>query len=154
MAEVRESAGVDFGPMGSEHVPEVAAIEAEAFTTPWSTETFESLLGRDGVETRVALSSDGSVVGYAIVWCILEQGELANIAIHPSRRGEGLGRRLLSHVIEVAKGREVERLYLEVRASNRAALALYEAFGFSRVGLRKGYYDRPKEDALVMLAHL
>lgn len=147
-------AGYTIEPMGREHVGAVARIETESFTTPWSTETFEGLLGRDGVVTFVLSDAEGSVIGYSILWCILDQGELANIAITSARRGRGLGRALLQHVVTEAAARRVEKLFLEVRASNAAALALYEAFGFERVGVRRDYYERPKEDAYVMMSRL
>ena len=148
------AAAYTFVPMGLAHVESVAEIEASSFTTPWSAETFRGLVDRSGVAALVMTDTSGSVVGYAVLWCILEQGELANIAIAPDRRGEGLGRRMLHHVVEVARERGVEKLFLEVRASNAAALALYEDFGFARVGMRRNYYERPREDALVMLSDL
>jgi len=132
----------------------VVEIEREAFTTPWQAETFIGLLERDGVELIVIADPEDAIVGYAVLWCILDQGELANIAITPARRGGGLGFRLLAHVLEVARGRGVETVFLEVRASNQAALDLYAHFGFEEVGRRRGYYDHPREDALVMKATL
>ncbi|MEM7416412.1 MAG: ribosomal protein S18-alanine N-acetyltransferase [Gemmatimonadota bacterium] len=146
--------GHSIEPMAEEHVGDVARIEAESFTTPWSEATFAGLLTRDGVVTLVLSDGERRVVGYSILWCILDQGELANIAITPSRRGQGLGRILLSHVVREAGARGVAKLFLEVRASNDAALRMYEAFGFERVGVRRDYYDRPKEDAHVMLMQL
>jgi ribosomal-protein-alanine N-acetyltransferase len=135
-------------------VEAVVEIEREAFTTPWQAETFIGLLERDGVELIVMADAQDAIVGYAVLWCILDQGELANIAITPARRGGGLGFRLLAHVLEVARGRGVETVFLEVRASNQAALDLYAHFGFEEVGRRRGYYDHPREDALVMKAAL
>jgi ribosomal-protein-alanine N-acetyltransferase len=135
-------------------VDQVVRIEREAFTTPWQAETFTSLLDRDGVELVVMADEGGEVVGYAVLWCILDQGELANIAIVPGRRGEGLGARLLGHVLDLARARGVERVFLEVRASNEAAAALYARFGFEEVGRRRDYYERPREDARVLVAHL
>jgi len=135
-------------------VDAVVEIEREAFTTPWQADTFLGLLERDGVELIVMADPEDVVVGYAVLWCILEQGELANIAITPARRGGGLGFRLLAHVLEVARGRGVEAVFLEVRASNRAALDLYARFDFAEVGRRRDYYEHPREDALVLKATL
>lgn len=131
----------------------VAEIEAEAFTTPWKVETFRALLKRDNVVTLV-LEGEGIVVGYAVLWCVLEQGELANLAIREPCRGRGLSRILLDAVIEQARVRGVHRLYLEVRASNEPAAALYAGHGFEEIGRRPDYYDRPKEDARVLVRHL
>lgn len=132
-------------------VERIAEIEKASFTSPWKADTFGQLLEREGTELWVLDEEGEGVVGYAVVWCILDQGELANIAITGERRGRGYGRRLLEKVIEVARARGVHALYLEVRVSNAGAIALYESLGFTRVGMRKKYYDRPVEDALVMV---
>ncbi len=154
MAEVGPPPAVTVSPMRPEHVRRVAEIERESFTTPWSEETFGGLLGRSGVVILVMTGSDGEILGYSVLWCILDQGELANIAIESGHRRLGYGRLLLEHVLDEARVRGVEELFLEVRASNAAAIRLYESFGFTRVGLRKDYYDRPREDAHLMVVHL
>ena len=145
--------GITIRPLEPRDIDAVVAIEREAFTTPWQPETFAGLLDRDAVELTVMVD-DETIVGYSVLWCILDQGELANIAILPSRRGAGLGARLLRHVLDVATGRGVERVFLEVRASNEAAHALYRHFGFAETGRRANYYEHPREDALVMVAQL
>jgi len=89
-----------------------------------------------------------------VLWCILDQGELANMAITQSFRRRGLGGFLLARVLDVARERGIETMYLEVRASNEVALKLYTRFGFTDVGVRRAYYERPKEDARVMMAVL
>lgn len=127
----------------------VAALEAESFTAPWNAETFGTLLDRPGAEMLV-LAEDDSVVGYAVLWCIMDQGEIANIAIQPNRRGQHLGTRLLDETLAVARERGVKDLFLEVRESNAAARHMYQTRGFREIGRRKSYYDRPKEDALVL----
>jgi len=140
--------------MRADDVDAVVAIETEAFTSPWQRETFLGLIGRPTTELLVMEHPSLGIVGYAVLWCVLEQGELANLAIVPALRGRGLGARLLARVVDVARGRGVETVYLEVRDSNQAALGLYRRFGFSQVGLRRGYYDRPKEDARILMARL
>lgn len=137
-------------PMAAEDVDAVAAIEHEAFSSPWKAETFAGLIDRDGMELLVMEGPDGAVMGYAVLWCILDQGELANIAVRPEDRGKGLGAVLLEEVLSVSRARGVASLYLEVRASNHAAIALYERFGFRDVGRRRAYYQNPTEDARVM----
>ena len=135
-------------------VRSVVRIETEAFTSPWREDTFSNLIGQVGVESLVMTHSDGGVIGYAVLWCVLDQGELANIALAPDHRGKGLGGLLLERAMEVAQSRGVRELYLEVRASNTRAIALYDRFGFEQVGRRRAYYDDPKEDALVMMRSL
>jgi ribosomal-protein-alanine N-acetyltransferase len=140
--------------MSAGDVESVAAIEAEAFTSPWSVQTFASLLDRSGLELLVLEDEHEGVIGYAVLWCILDQGELANVAVTPRLRGRGLGTFLLGRVIEIARARGIENVFLEVRPSNTVAVELYRRFGFQEVGLRKGYYDQPREDALILAARL
>jgi len=140
--------------MAAGDVKAVAGIEADAFSSPWSAETFASLLERPGLELLVLEEDHEGVIGYAVLWCILDQGELANVAVTPRLRGRGLGSHLLSQVLDLARERGIETLFLEVRASNAKALELYRRFGFADVGRRKGYYERPREDALIMAAKL
>jgi ribosomal-protein-alanine N-acetyltransferase len=135
-------------------VDAVVAIEAEAFTSPWRPETFLDLYGRPNLEMLVMEDREAGVIGYAVLWCIMDQGELANMAITPAFRGRGLGRLLLSRVLGTARERGIEAVFLEVRVSNERASRLYEQFGFVDVGKRRGYYDSPREDARVMRASL
>ena len=146
--------GISIRPLVAEDIDAVVAIEREAFTTPWQPETFAGLIERDAVELTVMADDAGTIVGYSVLWCILDQGELANIAITPDWRGGGLGAHLLEHVLGVAAEKGVETVLLEVRASNEAALGLYRRFGFVEAGRRANYYEQPREDALVMVATL
>ena len=136
-------------PMAASDVPEVVRMEAEAFSTPWKEDTFHSLLERPGVELWVA-DLAGEVAAYAILWCILEEGELANIAVRDDLRGRGIGSDLLDWMLDVADRSGVQTIYLEVRESNEGALRLYRGRGFEEIGVRKEYYDRPREDARVL----
>jgi ribosomal-protein-alanine N-acetyltransferase len=140
--------------MRATDVEAVVAIETEAFTSPWSAETITNLLDRPGLELLVLEDEREGVIGYAVLWCILDQGELANVAVTPRLRGRGLGTHLLARVLEVARARGVEMVFLEVRPSNERAVDLYRRFGFTEVGRRKAYYEHPKEDALIMSARL
>ncbi len=135
-------------------VERVARIETELFTCPWSADSFAHLLERDGCEIWVLDDREDGVVGYAVLWCIADQGELANFAVAPSHQRKGHGARLLVRMLEVARQREVERIYLEVRVSNEAAVGLYRSFGFTDVGRRQKYYEKPVEDATLMALEL
>ncbi|MDH3272743.1 MAG: ribosomal protein S18-alanine N-acetyltransferase [Gemmatimonadota bacterium] len=154
MEDVSLPTGIAVRSLRKEDIDAVVEIESEAFSSPWQASTFEGLLDRPGVELIVMTEGARGVIGYAVLWCILDQGELANLALTTSRRGAGLGAHLLRHVLEVARKRGVEKLFLEVRASNERAIELYHGFGFTDVGLRRNYYERPTEDARVMLATL
>ena len=136
-------------PMTSSDVPEVVRIETTAFSTPWSSGTFCSLLERSGVELWVAEWGD-QLAAYAILWTVLDEGELANIAVRGDLRGRGIGSGLLGRMLEVAEDSGVRSLYLEVRESNGLAREMYARRGFHEVGVRRGYYEGPHEDALVL----
>ena len=136
-------------PMTPSDVPEVARIETAAFSTPWSEETFRSLVGRSGVEFWVAEWGD-QLAAYAILWKVLDEGELANIAVRRDLQGRGIGSGLLSRMLEVAEDAGVRSLYLEVRESNGLAREMYARRGFEEIGVRKGYYEGPSEDARVL----
>jgi len=141
--------GPTMRPMAPGDVTAVARMEAATFSTPWKEDTFLSLLQRPGVELWVA-DLHGEVAAYAILWCILEEGELANIAVRDDLRGQGIGSELLDWMLGVAAKSGVQNLYLEVRESNEGALRLYGGRGFTEIGVRQGYYERPREDARVL----
>lgn len=137
-------------------LPGVVAIEGEAFTTPWSEETFRSLFDRPPWVLLVLEEEGGAsgIAGYAVLGCVMEQGELANIAVRSRDRGKGLGGLLLEHVVREAMARGVRQLFLEVRVSNTAAAGLYTAHGFQEIGVRKNYYEEPREHARVLVRRL
>ena len=127
----------------------VMAIEEVSFPTPWSREMFLEDFPRDFSDTLVASGADDEVVGYAVCWTIAGESHLLNIAVHPSRRGQGIGRGLLSECILRSARAGASRIFLEVRAGNEAAQRLYRSMGFAFRGMRKGYYTDTGEDAVV-----
>ena len=132
-------------------VVEVAALERVCYSDPWSASAFASLPGNPDVFFVVARQMpDGPVVGYAVAWHVLDEAELANLAVEPAWRRTGLGRQLLDATLEHARQRGIKRVYLEVRESNVAARRLYASRGFAEVGTRKQYYSSPVEDALIL----
>ncbi len=135
--------------MTSSDVHEVARIETTAFSTPWSERTFRSLLDRSGVELWVAEWGD-QLAAYAILWRVQHEGELANIAVRTDLRGRGIGSGLLTRMLEVAQDSGVRSLYLEVRESNELAREMYARRGFHEIGVRRDYYEGPREDARVL----
>ena len=92
----------------------------------------------------------GELAAYAILWKVRDEGELANIAVRGDLRGRGIGSRLLSRMLKVAEDSGVRSLYLEVRESNELAREMYARRGFQEIGVRKGYYEGPREDARVL----
>jgi [ribosomal protein S18]-alanine N-acetyltransferase len=141
--------GVEIRRMAAGDVAEVVAIEQACFSTPWTEATFRGLLRRSDADLFVA-EVDGGVVGYAVAWAVLDQGELGNVAVAPAWRGRGLGARLVEIVIARSAERGVRELFLEVRLSNTRARHLYDRQGFRPVGRRRNYYSAPVEDALVL----
>lgn len=131
----------------------VLRLEEAVFSTPWQRITFQNLLRRTDTDL-LAAEADGELAGYAVCWTVIDQAELGNLAVAESFRGAGIGRALLSEALERVCARGAGECFLEVRVSNTAARCLYEAAGFVVAGERRGYYTRPKEDALVMRVKL
>jgi len=130
---------------------DVAALERQCYADPWPAGAFAALPDNPRVFFAVARrAGSGALVGYAIAWYVLDEGELANLAVAPHDRRRGIGRTLLGAVVADAVDREVRELYLEVRQSNAAARQLYAAHEFEEVGRRKAYYRSPVEDALIL----
>ncbi len=142
--------GVQLRAMQEADVLAVAAIEAASFTDAWPASAFRDLLRQDFARLRVAVAPDGAILGYCILTRAADEGEIANICAAPAVRGTGLGGLLLDDALGAADSEGTESVYLEVRTSNTAARALYESRGFVLVGRRRGYYQHPTEDALVL----
>ena len=135
----------------AEDLPQVAAIERESFTDPWSIASFRTLLAQRSAYFAVASRRDeGPLNGYIVAWCVADEGEIANVAVTAEARGRGVGAALLDAALRALAGGGAASVHLEVRDSNRAARALYATRGFEEVGRRRGYYRRPVEDALVL----
>ena len=147
--EAAARADVRLRDMVTGDVPTVVAIERASYTMPWSEATFRGLLRRRDAE-MVSAEADGVVIGYAAFWCVVDQGELGNVAVSADWRGRGLGARLVEDVLRRAARRGVREVFLEVRPSNNVARQLYERLGFRPVGRRRNYYQAPVEDAIVL----
>ena len=124
-------------------------LEQRCFTCPWSEKSFIGAFNSP-FTVGFGLFEEGALIGYAFLFALFEEGEVMNIALAPEMRGRGLSRLLMDALIGEAQARQVEILRLEVRLSNAPARALYEQYGFTNTGVRKGYYSMPKEDALLM----
>lgn len=160
----RSDGSVRIRPARIEDLDRIAQVEATCFSAPWNPGAFRSLIGRPGVYLLVAeldwiseevsgstISTKSSrIVGHGILWRAAEEAELANLAVDPAFRGQGVAGALLDRLIDEASGARVTSVFLEVRASNEAALVLYVGRGFHQVGLRRHYYDQPREDARVL----
>ncbi|GER92563.1 ribosomal-protein-alanine N-acetyltransferase [hot springs metagenome] len=136
-----------------EDIPEVVSIERLSFSMPWSETSFRSEIYSRYSITRVA-ELNGIVVGYICVKHVADECHLLNLAVHPDYRRRGIAKVLLDNMIRELKIEGCRFFYLEVRASNYTARRLYEGVGFNMVGIRKGYYVNPVEDAIIMMKEL
>ena len=141
--------------MREEDLPQVMVIEGENFSIPWSLKSFQDMMRRPEAVFLVAERADTEhrdtgIVGYAGAVMALDEGDVTNIAVLGTYKKQGIATRLLKQLICETMAAGVRDLFLEVREHNTPALCLYRAAGFAEVGRRKGYYDQPKEDALIM----
>ena len=137
-------------PMEELDLPQAAAIEKEAITPPWSEQAFRESLGLEHTILLAAIQ-DGQVAGYCVCYQSFEEGEITNVAVKKELRGQGIAGKLLEKLGSYGKKRGLERYILEVRAGNEPAIHLYERSGFTQVGIRKGFYEQPMEDAVIMV---
>lgn len=137
-------------PMEEKHLSALAALERICFSDPWSENAFRAELGNPGARFMVAQDSAGMLLGYLGLHYVLDEGYIANIAVDPLFRRQGIGSALLEDAADFARQAGLAFLTLEVRKSNLGAQALYREHGFCPVGVRKNYYRDPAEDALLM----
>ena len=141
-------------PMGAEDLDRVLQIEVRSFTMPWTPEMFATQRDRlEKGEVFVARAADGEpagVIGYLCLWLAAGDAHIDNIAVDPACRRRGVAGRLVRFAMEWARRHGARLLTLEVRSTNHAAQALYRCFGFAVVGTRRNYYEKPREDALIM----
>ncbi len=128
----------------------VMGIEAASFPTPWSRAAFQSELMENNFAQYLVLDFHGRVAAYGGMWLILDEAHVTNVAVHPDFRGSHLGERMMRGLMERAKSAGALRLTLEVRRSNTVAQNLYQKLGFIQLGVRRGYYSDPREDAFIM----
>lgn len=142
-------ATVAFKPIQEEHLPAVLAIEAESNHAPWSEKSFRHELTNKNSIFKVAIDQ-GNVVGYGGVWLVIDEAHILTLTVRESYRRQGLGRALISNLLKEAHERGMVCATLEVRVSNKAAIALYQSLGFVIEAVRKRYYPDNHEDANIM----
>ena len=136
-------------PMNESHVAQVAALEKLCFSDPWSETSIASEL-ENPLSLWLIAEENGAVCGYVGSQTVLDETDMMNIAVHPDCRRKGIAAALITELVSRLKARGSRVLRLEVRESNFSAIALYEALGFTQLGLRKNYYRNPKENALIL----
>ena len=139
--------------MAGNHVAQIARLERECFSSPWSETALLEELSNPQAHFLCAVC-DGVVAGYIGVQEIVGEAYITNIAVFSNFRRQGIGEKLLQSAQNGATERECVLITLEVRKSNVPAIALYEKYGFKTVGERKNFYVSPKEDALIMTKDL
>jgi ribosomal-protein-alanine N-acetyltransferase len=128
---------------------QVVRHERELFSDPWPMGVFREDINSQFSHPFVA-QMDNEIVGYAVLWVGVDEGHLTNIAVARKYQRKSIAKRLLSHILRLAAEMGLAQIILEVRPSNQPAIALYRAFGFEQLSIRKHYYRRPPEDCLVM----
>ncbi|UCH78335.1 MAG: ribosomal protein S18-alanine N-acetyltransferase [Candidatus Coatesbacteria bacterium] len=129
-------------------LPAIVAIEAASFPCPWSERTFSQEIANE-FSTFKVLAGEEQVIGYYDLWVCADEAHLLNVAVAPAHRRRGLGTALVRDAVEEARRARCTRIILEVRPANEAALALYAAFGFRKIGERPHYYaDGERADVL------
>lgn len=135
---------------GLDDLDPIAELEKVAFPEPWSRRQFRGPLEGTAGQIVMALRAPGRLMGYIVLQRVVDELHVHNVAVDPALRRRGLGRTLLRAGLAWGERRGTRVAFLEVRRGNVAALALYRGLGFETVGVRKGYYARPREDALVL----
>ena len=129
----------------------IVQIEEACFTDPWSKQGFIDSLHETSAHLLVIEDESEGIVGYACLYQVVDEGEIVNVAIDPKHRQKGYGAKLVDALIQLGRELGAERFFLEVRKSNEAGQALYGSLGFAACGVRKGFYENPKEDAVLMM---
>lgn len=137
-----------FREMQTEDIPAVAAIERAVFSRPWTERSFQESMQEDTL--FIAALKDGAVIGYCGMYCSFGEGEITNVAVTPMEQGRGAGTKMMEYLFGKARERGIAAIFLEVRISNSKAIHLYEQLGFCSCGIRRNFYEMPREDGMVM----
>lgn len=135
--------------MQEQDIESVAKLEKQNFSCPWTAADFFQQLSNPRAYYLVA-EEQGNIVGVCGYIESFQEGELYNISVDSAFQGQGIGYKMVMSLLEQGKQRGVHSFTLEVRAGNHKALALYDKLGFAKEGLRKDFYEMPKEDAIIM----
>lgn len=125
-------------------------LQKQCFSIPWSMESLESMFQIDGYTNLIAFDNQ-KIIGYAGIKAVFDEADITNVAVAPLMRSQGTGKALMKELLSRADQQQINRIFLEVRASNVAAIRLYEKEGFKKIDCRKNYYEKPKEDAWIMV---
>jgi len=145
---------VDIRPMRASDLVRIHEIECASFRGPWSIRSFREILAEPVARCTVAVDAEDRAIAYAMSYRVVDEVHLLNFAVDPEHRREGVGSAMLADLIDAARADGGRILFLEVRPSNEAAIALYRARGLHPIGVRRGYYSDDGEDALVLAGEI
>lgn len=137
-------------PLAHEHLGQAAEIERLCFSDPWSEKMLAEHLANPCSLTLAAVGDTGRLLGYVGLLAVVDEGYITNVAVRPDCRRQGIASSLLQALEARGRARNLTFLTLEVRQSNAPARALYEKLGYLQAGLRRNYYENPREDAIIM----
>ena len=140
---------IQIRPLRREDIPCVEKLERAYYSLPWSGQSFLDAMGREGY-LFLAADTDGNLAGYCGCLRSFEIAEITNVTVREEYRRRGIARQMLLALMKTARDLGTERFTLEVRRSNEGAIALYQSLGFRQEGVRRGYYESPREDALIL----
>ena len=129
--------------------PFAAEVEKKCFSQPWSEKSFIDAV-HDKNTLYIVAEEEGEFAGMCGLWQSFEEADIMNVAVDPAFRGRGIAADMMEELLRLGGERGITAFTLEVRVSNAVAISLYEKFGFEGVGVRKNYYEFPREDALIM----
>lgn len=130
-------------------IPELQTIEHEAYPEPWTGGMFRDEMRNENSHFFVAYLGD-ELIGYSGFWLLVDVAHVTTVTVSQAHRGHGFGRQQMTHLIGAARSFSASTMTLEVRESNTPARTLYAEFGFKQIGIRRGYYSKSGEDAIVM----
>ena len=136
--------------MTMQDVPAVHEIDVLSFSMPWPERSFHFELSGNPVSRAWVAEMDERIAAMLVLWLIVDEAHIATIAVHPDFRRQGIGEQILLSALRAARQEGARRAFLEVRAGNAAAQAMYKKYGFVVAGVRRGYYKDNNEDALLM----
>lgn len=131
------------------HITPAAEIERLCFSDPWSEGAFSDSIKNSYSHFKV-WEEEEALLGYIGFYAVAGEGSITNVAVHPDARGRGIGEALVKAIIDLGKELDLDYITLEVRVSNAPARSLYEKCGFRDMGTRRGFYSKPREDAVIM----
>jgi ribosomal-protein-alanine N-acetyltransferase len=131
----------------------VAVLESEIFSDSWSAKSIKETYDNKSALILGAYQ-DEELIGYVIFYYVLDEGEIARIAVSPSHRRQGVAEQIFAGLLEFCEENNIERILLDVRISNEPAISFYRKSGFADDGIRKNFYENPKEHALLMSAEV